>query len=102
MASGLTRNQVEPLLNAEENGTSHASAARGAAVGAENGPHSSDASDGRIGQGTASPTGVVAELAEVVDNWPVLTEPVRLAILALIRSSRSVGVRSPSRASERF
>ena len=73
LASGLTRNQDAPLKNAEENGTSHKSAAPGAAVGAENGRESGDASDGRKGQGTVSTTDADGRLAEVLTvgrRWP--------------------------------
>ncbi len=44
--------------------------------------------DRETGQGMASAAGHDAELAEVIGHWSTLAEPVRLAILALVRTAK--------------
>lgn len=73
--------------NAGECADSHPSAARGAALGADNGVELADASSGNAAQVIELVAGGDAELAAVVDRWATLPEAIRLAILALVRTA---------------
>jgi hypothetical protein len=75
-------------IKAGKNADQGLSAARGAAVGAENSHGSGDASCGIVGQNRALSAGVDPELAEVAELWATLPDPIRQAIMALVRSSR--------------
>jgi len=71
----------------EEYGASEDSAARGAAVGAEN-KHAQAADGSRTEQTRATLSDALdPNLDEVIDRWNELPEVVRLAVLAVVRSA---------------
>jgi hypothetical protein len=88
LAEQLTLNQSATPENDGELALLADSAARGAAVDAENGGALRCAANGKEGQGGDWRAANDAELAEVAERWPVLPEAVRLAILALVRTAQ--------------
>jgi hypothetical protein len=87
LASGLTRDQGAPIENAEEFDPSSGSAARGAAIGAESEADLAVARPGRERQGGTSRAVDEPDLSEVISRWATLSDAVRLAILALVRTA---------------
>jgi hypothetical protein len=87
LAEQLTLNQCATPPNAEENGTSLLSAARGAAVGAESARRSGD----ELGRGAVQRAALVAgdddDLAELLDRWAALPDVIRRAVMALVRTA---------------
>jgi hypothetical protein len=85
-----TRIMIPPAIakKAGKNADLGPSAARGAAVGAENGQGTGDALSGRVGQASAPTASGDADLGEVVGRWASLPEAIRVGILALVRAAK--------------
>jgi hypothetical protein len=86
VARHLNSNQLQTVENAGDFDDSSVSAAQGAAVGAENGVEPGPAAGCMAGQGTAPVAVADPDLALVVDRWQALADPIRVAILSLVRS----------------
>ncbi len=84
----LNSNQLPTALNPADYANSGQGAARGAAVGAAIEPLATVATGSGVGQDAAPGATQDAELGEVIDRWATLPDPVRLAVLALVRSAK--------------
>lgn len=70
-----------------ESEDSKQSAAPGAVGSAENGAEQAEAADGNEANQTAPMAGYDPDLSEVANRWATLPDPVRLAVMALVRSA---------------